>query len=544
MLATGVALFVAGCNPLTIEEPPVLAGDFSDPIYPKTYGRVSVDLSIDPSAASGEAGKTDTKALYLEFYFKAPDGKYILCKEYENYAAMPAVVLFPEGQYIVVARTKEYHTDREYFRGQTEMTVSETSTVVGKLTCLLLADEFADPIYPKIYGQVAVDLNLELGKLFAASRSVAQPEAQKMGLDFYFKAPDGQWILCKHYVRASDLPKGVSFPVGNYKLVVRSHEAMSEVMSEPYVHGETPFAVTAQTEIKPKVVCSVRNAWVELQPTEGFLRAVHSWGATFRQQSLAGPFVRLTKDSTWVRFVRPGVWNLELEGQQVGDNLPVVSTQPLGTLAGGDRAVAALDAVDRGVLGLSLEVKIDITQRDHAIVFPDDEGELGTGGYNPNPNPDPDPEPTTGPQVIGDGFDIDQVKKISKSHDFEGDKLKTPLRVTATAENGGLQKFHIKIQSTSPMLDDEMLTGIFGAPTFDLTNVPEGSQLEGALDNFGILKTGTPVKNEKSFLFELTDLMILLAELGTDLEPHYFILTVADGAGKTLTKTMSIQIID
>lgn len=536
ILALLAILFLAACNPLSIEEPPVLAGDFTDPIYPKTYGRVSVDLSIDPSAAAGEAGKTDTKALYLEFYFKGADGNYVLCKEYENYGAMPSVVLFPVGQYIVVARTKEYNTDREYFRGQTEMTVSETSTVVGKLVCLLLADEFADPIYPKVYGQVALDLELQFGSLFSTLRSVVAPSAQNLGLDFYFKTTEGKWLLCKHYPRVSDLPKGVSFPVGNYKMVVRSHEAMADIMSEAYVHGEAQFAVAPQSEAKPKVVCSVRNAWVEVQPTAAYLRAVHSWGATLRQQSLTAPWVRLTKDSTLVRFVRPGTWDLEVEGQQVGDNLAVTYTKNLGALAGGDRAIVALDAVDRGVLGVAIEVKIDITQRDHNIVFPDDEGELGTGGYNPNP--DPDPEPTDPlPTIVGDGIDVDQIKTITDA-DFDAGKLKYSLKVVATAKTGGIQKFEITIQSTHPVLSPETITAIFDDTTFDLANVPPGSNQETNLDGFGILPKGKKIKGDESFTFDLTDFMALLP-IHTD--SHNFTLKVTDGKGKSTQKTIHIK---
>ena len=539
MWATGVAALLGSCNPLQLDEPPVLAGDFTDPVYPKTYGRVSVELSVDPSAAAGEAGKTDTKALYLEFYFKAPDGKYILCKEYENFASMPSVALFPVGQYIVVARTKEYDTDREYFRGQAEMTVSETSTVVGKINCLLLADEFADPVYPKVYGQVAPTIDLQLGSLFSVSRSTAAPDSKELSLYFYFKTADNQWLLCKHYERSAKLPKGVSFPVGQYRLVVRSHEAMADIMKEPYVHGEVQFSVAAGAPAVPSVVCTVRNAWVELQPTSAFGNAVKGWKARLTMRSLAAPSVTLTADSTLVRFVRPGTWDLRVEGTQKGDNQPFTYAKEIGALAGGDRALAALDATDRGTLGATIEAKVDITRRDHEIVFPDDETELGGGGYNPDPKPDPDPEPTDPkPTIVGEGLDVDQTKIIADA-DFDSEgNLKYTLKVVATAETGGIQKFEITIYSTHPTLAPETISSIFDGTTFDLANVVPGSNCETSLHNFGILERGKKIKGDESFTFDLTGFMGFLP---THPEPHEFTLKVTDGKGQTATKTVRIK---
>lgn len=529
-----VAIVAVSCDPLEIDTPPALAGDFSDPIYPRVYGKVSLAVDIDADSKAGTAATT-IKTFVVEYYFKTPDGGLVLAKKYDRIADIPQIVSFPVGAYIVVAHSAD--DAGEYFYGRTTMSVTEGAKATPAIVCTLLADNFDDPIYPTTYGKVSLNVTAKADLSTPITKASITPDAGAMVVEFYFVSTDGTRTMSKRYDTYSMMPAIVSFPVGRYEVIVKSGDEMPDVGPSAYFKGMTTMTVSATDRSNATVDALMQNSRLNVLTQSGFDNAFSTWSAKLHFAGAAEAQVEFSKTNPATVYIKPIDFALHLSAVQVGDNLTHSKVIPVTDVKPETDITVTLEGQSMGSLNVGISIKGNINRQDHDINFPDDDGELSGGGTNPNPKPDPEPDPVVPPTITGEGFDVDQVKEISTSADFDADgNLKTPLKVTATAKDGGIQQFVITIDS--PDIGSDLLDPIFGGSSFDLANVPPGSALESNLNDLGILPFGVKVKDQESFTFDLTSFMTLLPE---NTITHNFTLKIKDGNEAVIEKTVRIK---
>lgn len=529
-----VAIVAVSCDPLEIDTPPALAGDFSDPIYPRVYGKVSLAVDIDADSKAGTAATT-IKTFVVEYYFKTPDGGLVLAKKYDRIADIPQIVSFPVGAYIVVAHSAD--DAGEYFYGRTTMSVTEGAKATPAIVCTLLADNFDDPIYPTTYGKVSLNVTAKADLSTPITKASITPDAGAMVVEFYFVSTDGTRTMSKRYDTYSMMPAIVSFPVGRYEVIVKSGDEMPDVGPSAYFKGMTTMTVSATDMSNATVDALMQNSRLNVLTQSGFDNAFNTWSAKLHFAGAAEAQVEFSKTNPATVYIKPIDFALHLSAVQVGDNLTHSKVIPVTDVKPETDITVTLEGQSMGSLNVGISIKGNINRQDHDINFPDDDGELSGGGTNPNPNPDPEPDPAVPPTITGEGFDVDQVKEISTSADFDaGGNLKIPLKVTATAKDGGIQQFVITIDS--PDISEDLLISIFGGTSFDLANVPPGSALESNLNDLGILPFGVKVKDQESFTFDLTSFMTLLPE---NTITHNFTLKIKDGNEAVIEKTVRIK---
>lgn len=543
VLLLGVA---TSCNPLSLETQVNLAGDFSNPIYPKTYGKVSltVDMDQDIKAQISKQLKTDpaaaTKAiedLIVEFHFKAPDGQTVLAKKYDKYVDMAQIVSFPVGDYTIVAHSEL--GAQSYYRGQTQMTVSEQSRAMPDIVCSLLAGPFQEEFYPQVFGKISLNLTALADLSTPITKDQALQQVEAMVVEFYFVTPTADKVMCKRYDTYTMMPDVVSFPVGKYEIVAKTQDTMHSVMQAAYFKGMTTVEIKDDQKTEAKIDALMQNSRLSVICDEGFMAAFSTWSAQLVFKGETQSSAQFDKTNQGTIYIAPKECALNLTATQVGDELQYTQVIELKDIKPETAINITLQAQGTGTLSAEILITGNINRQDHDINFPDDDDELSGGGHNPQPNPDPDPEPepTEPPTILGEGFDVDQTKEISTSGDFDSEQnLKTPLKVIATAPSGGIQMFMITIDSPDIGLD--LLNSIFGGASFDLANVPPGTLLETNLNDLGILPQGTAVKGEPSFTFDLTGFMTLLPENSLT---HNFTLKIQDGTGVTIEKTVKIK---
>lgn len=531
-----VAIVAVSCDPLEIDTPPALAGDFSDPIYPRIYGKVSLAVDIDADSKASTAAAT-IKTFVVEYYFKTPDGGLVLAKKYDRIADIPQIVSFPVGDYIVVAHSAD--DAGEYFYGRTTMSVTEGAKATPAIVCTLLADNFDDPIYPTTYGKVSLNVTAEADLSTPISKATLTPNVGDMVVEFYFVSTDGTRTLSKRYDTYSMMPAIVSFPVGKYEVVAKSEDEMLDVSPSAYFKGMTTMTVSATDRSSATLKALMQNSRLNVITQSAFDNAFSKWAAKLHFVGETEAQAEFSRTSPTTIYIKPTDFALHLSAVQVGDNLTHSKVIPVTDVKPETDITVTLEGHSMGTVIVGISIKGNINRQDHDINFPDDDGELSGGGTNPNPNPDPEPEPDPAvpPTIIGEGFDVDQVKEISTSADFDADgNLKTPLKVTATAKDGGIQQFVITIDS--PDIGEDLLIPIFGGTSFDLANVPPGSALESNLNDLGILPFGVKVKDQESFTFDLTSFMTLLPE---NTITHNFTLKIKDGNEVVIEKTVRIK---
>lgn len=546
MMAALILGVATACNPMEVETPAQLAGDFSDPIFPRIYGKVSltVDMDEDIKAQISDQLKVDPaaatkaiEALIVEFHFKAPDGQVVLAKKYDKYVDMSQIVSFPVGDYTVVA-----HSDAgadEYYRGETQMTVTEESRAVPAILCSLLAGPFDEDIYPKVFGKLSLSLTAMADLTTPITKADPLQDVGTMVVEFYFVTPTGDRVMCKRYDTYNMIPDIVGFPVGKYEIVAKTQDTMHSVMQVAYFKGMTTIEIKDGDRIQTKVDALMQNSRLTVAGQDGFDVAFKDWSAKliFKGQTEASAEFNKTNPSTI--YIAPNECALHLKATQAGDDLEHTQIIDLKDVKPETAINVTLKGNSTGTVSTEIVITGNINRQDHDINFPDDDDELSGGGHNPqpNPDPDPDPEPTGPPTIIGEGFDVDQIKEISTTLDFDSEQnLKTPIKVIATAPVGGIQMFMITIDS--PDIGADLLDPLFGGTSFDLANVPPGSPLETNLDLLGILPIGTTVKGLPSFTFDLTGFMTLLPE---NTITHNFTLKIKDTKDEAIEKTVKIK---
>lgn len=543
ILQLAFAASLVGCNPVWINDELNIPGDFSDPMYSKIFGKLSMDasLEIDPEY-QGQISAQSVGDMIVKFYYHNPtDQSKVLALKYDKLSEMPSLIALPIGFYTVVMHSPS--GSKHYFLGSKEIEVKQDGKIDPMVECFMVAVEVGNPDFSDTYGGMSIEIETKYSLANGVTPEFEIPLPEDLMVELFYKKNDGVTILGKVYEPKEIIPSIVGVPTGNWNVKASSATKMEDVSDSPYFSGENNVEVVFDhaNMAKCKVVSTMKNAYFSLKVTDDFNLAFENWKAELQFIYQDQPSYEFGPQTQNYKFVRASNFGVKLTAVERNSGKEYVEYKMFSGDLEGASVEMILNANASGQAGVVLEIDATILRQDHTIYFPDDDNELGGGGNKPNPNPDPDPEPEIEkPTIVGEGFDIDQVKRIAKTEDFDQDgNLKVPIKVTTKAANGGFQKFEIEINS--PSLGPELLVPLFGGNKFDLTNVPAGSALETNLDVLGILPLGTKVKDQVSFVFDLTPFMSLLP---VHADSHNFTLRIQDANGDKQEKTVRILIVE
>ena len=134
--------------------------------------------------------------------------------------------------------------------------------------------------------------------------------------------------------------------------------------------------------------------------------------------------------------------------------------------------------------------------------------------------------PPAAPTITLEGGNIDQPQEITSP---------MSLKVNIAAP-GTIAGFTVTIDS--PALTEEMLAMVGLAKELDLVNP---GNMEAALKEFKF-PVGNEVKNQTAVLFDVSELVPMIAMIHHETSDHKFILTVTDAKQQTTTKTLTCHL--
>lgn len=346
----------------------------------------------------------------------------------------------------------------------------------------------------------------------------------------------------------STLPELPTFPVGDYKVVVRSHNVEPAAWDAPYYEGEQAFSIQANkiTEVG-QVVCHLSNIRVSVKLSEKLLAAlddktapvvkITSTGATsleFVPGEKKSAYFAATAELTTLRVDFSASINGNVEsftktidnvekGQHrkltfnltANDNLP---PEELGTITNSGEGIT----IDNSV------VEDEPIQSDYPW-FEDNLDTTGRPGdenfEDPEPvNPDDPNTPVTQPITFeSDNIDFKDVNQVD---DFGEGKKSAQVKITS--ENGFA---HINVTIISPYLTADFLEGIELSDKFDLAE-PANDTLAEKLTGLGFPDADTVKNATEPILFDITSFVPLI-NLGKMTADHTFQIEVIDKKGNS-----------
>lgn len=342
----------------------------------------------------------------------------------------------------------------------------------------------------------------------------------------------------------------VILPVGSYKIVARSCE-LQEASRTPYFAGKTNIDVKQGVESKAEVVCKLGTVKVDLAFSDGFLNAFaddYSIGITNGN----GGVIYFTKDqlSSVYLNVPPGALSIKIDakvtdkttGRDIETNYTV--TKPDGEeLIGGDAFNVVIKPTEEGggtnpdvpgepskpTVGLKLDIDLTMEETGITVKVPTECIEES----KPEEPTDPE-EPVVGePEIIG----ADRTVLVNK-----GSQSPT-VQITMKA-SAGIKNLFVLIESTN--VDFQEIIEMMGLDKkFDLANLGDLKDLvENDFDNggIGLLPSGTVIKGEKEFVFDISSFIPLLSGFG--IGNHSFKLQLVDANEKQTSEVVLSVVVE
>lgn len=341
--------------------------------------------------------------------------------------------------------------------------------------------------------------------------------------------------------KMGDMPAKVGLGVGEYAMQAVSYEGKQlEVSDVPYFYGKQDFQIAYDIETPLNLNITVVDAKVSIHPTDAFKLAFTDWSLTaVTKADVTKQLFELNEDAPG-KFMKPQDLVLKVKG--VRRNSPVSWNKdiPVNDVKSGDWIKVVLDIDAVGTVTVNIVVDNTLTERDVIIEIPNDDEDLGGGGtVTPDPGNPEDPEPPVveKPSIAGlEGLNIDEPLVISKAAETP------PVKIEIKAENGGIQKLNVKIESQEEWFKTAVAAMFDGGNTFDLANLVEGSATKSNLKMLGIISDETVIKGEKSFLFDITGFMALLSVNDPATNSYDFTIGVEDKDGAKLEKKLVVRV--
>lgn len=352
------------------------------------------------------------------------------------------------------------------------------------------------------------------------------------------------------WAKYSDMPAVVSIPAGNYTIEAFNGEQKTGFNS-PYYYGKRDLNVGIQEMIETEIVCRLACVKVSVEFTSLFKSNVKNGICLIR--SLTDEFFLEVDEEHhlipgYVAVPSDGKLIVTVSGTYVEDGSRVDFTSTIPDVEARQWHQISLSVnTAAGIENSGSMVKVDHTvdEKEFGVLVPggddviDNNGDQGSWEDDPNvPDvPDtPDPvEPDKEAIVIaGVGFDID--KELTVSAGEQG----VTVDVKMDAEKG-IDKLEVAI--VSPALTEEALSGIGLGGNFDVANPSE--EVKSMLIELGLLQAGDDIKGKTSHVFSVGSFMPLLGQLDYGVgNIHRFNLTVTDGDGNVVKKTLTVNLTE
>ena len=323
-----------------------------------------------------------------------------------------------------------------------------------------------------------------------------------------------------HYDSYADLlTQGqVKLVIGKYKVVAYNYDGSNVNASErPWFRGETEFEILAGKTTKVNTICKLQNIAVTVGFTDNFKKQFQDDYAitvtngeagvkVFEKEQLGKTFFFKVPEKK--NSVQLTVKATTTANTQIAQNYTV--TKPAD--AEGNSNLVSGDEFT----GVTIEIPTE------NIVF------NGDGGSTPDPDV-PDPDDPGKDQMTGLG----ETYNLPLS---EGQKVLVNISAPK-----GITKLLVKIDSDN---EEFMATlGGFGlAEEFDIANPGKlfdvlSNSLESG-NGIGLIDPDDPIKGKTSYLFDVTDFMVLLNLYAPS--TNTFTLTVEDGVSEPVSGTLTV----
>lgn len=327
----------------------------------------------------------------------------------------------------------------------------------------------------------------------------------------------------------------VLLPVGIYKVICSWGEKKEAAFDSPYFEGSKKSQIVANEVTKTEVSAAIQNVKVNVSLSDDFLK---NYKDNYSITLTNGKGVLVfNKNELRTAYFMPGTTlKYTIKATTKAGKEAILSgllKNESGTASGGDTFNIAIDVVPEvpevptdpeepvvppSQVSVGIKVEITLITREIEIVVPTEP----TTPENPGDPGDPgDPGvPATAITITGAGFDIDEPQTMTV------EASKTVVLDVALGATAGMAKVEVKIISPAIQV-------ILGAENpFEL--IAPSQVMTDLLDGIGLKR---PSKGDKTFTFKIGPFMKLM---GKGL--HKFDVTITDAAGKSLKKTLTINI--
>ncbi len=337
----------------------------------------------------------------------------------------------------------------------------------------------------------------------------------------------------------NEMPGVMTLPIGEYYVEIMSHEVDDAAWDTPYYYASKSFIIENEkiTEIGV-ITCKLANVKVSIRYSDA-LKAV--LGNDVKVKVVVGErgYLEFSKGETrsgYFKYV-PESTTLVASFSGTVDGFYESFDKTYNDIAAGQHRIITFQLKtgsgiipdDTGHIDLIDGISVDATieTQDLTVNVPADEeiidGERPGEGADDSDNSGVDTPAT------------DAISVTSETIDLDGDNIVTDgmTAIVNVHSEYGIKNFVVDI--ISEQLNEELLTDVGLASTFDLANPGD---LEPGLKSMKF-KTGDEVIGEHDLEFNITEFMPLLKIYkGT----HKFRLTVTDAENNTLSKTLTFVV--
>lgn len=343
--------------------------------------------------------------------------------------------------------------------------------------------------------------------------------------------------------KIKDMPSKVGLGVGKYAMQAASYEGKQlDVSDTPYFYGIQDFTIAIDENTSVDLNIAIQDAKMTLVPTDAFKQAFTDWSIKVVTKADETKQLFELNETTLDKYMKPT--DVTLHMQATRRNSPVTWSQSItvSDVKVGDwiKPTFTIDPV--GNVTVNIVVDNTLTEREIIIEIPNDDEDLGGGGIvTPDPDPEEPEEPEVPtfekPSIVGlEGLNVDEILVVSKAAGAP------PVKIKIDADNGGIQKLLVTIDSQEAWLMIAVKAMFDGQNNFDLANLIANSDTKKNLLMLGIIQEDTVIKGEKSFTFDITGFMSLLSVNNPATNSYDFTIAVEDKVGDSLQKKLVVQV--
>ena len=340
------------------------------------------------------------------------------------------------------------------------------------------------------------------------------------------------------------LPGVVALPVGDYKIMVESHEVQPAEFDHPYYAGETTVKVSANNiSDAGKVVCTFSSIRVTIR-YENNLKALLGDDVTVTVHANDEGELIFTPDETRSGYFRKldGSTTLiaNLRGT-INGNYTEIRKEITDVKAGDHRIITYKvnlppDFPDEsgGIdpsQGINIDTSVETVDKDGNVSG--DEENLGSDDRPGQEEPDGPDDPTP----PGPPAEDSDVTIKSEDLNLEGDNKTSEVKsavVNIHAESG-LKHLYLEVSSTNEDFSGIALS-MFGIGKFDIANPPT----EESANNLKVLglDCGEAIQNKQDVIFDISKFIPMLDNAPGFPGKHIFKLTAVSNKDDEATKSL------